>query len=236
MLELPLRLVLMRPQTPENVGAAARAMKNCGLRDWAWVDPAFEDLGPAQRLAVHAEELLVRAARPASLAQAVADCTWVVGTSSRSVRGKRRLSPREVAREAVDRARSGPVAIVFGDERSGLTNAEVDACHDLSSIPADDEQPSFNLAQAVLLYSYELRIAALEANPPPPRQLPVPANDALLRVLEQAIDEGFRAGGFLVNEGRHGLRDLVSTLRRAHLSKREAELWIAALKSVGKRG
>ena len=120
-----------------------------------------------------------------TLEEAVADCVWVVGTSSRRVEGKRRLSPRQVAPEAVERAAGGPVAIVFGDERSGMTNEEVWRCHDLSSVPTAPEQPSINLAQAVLLYAYELRVAALDrpegpSTPPPspPPTRPWPASRA----------------------------------------------------------
>ena len=162
---LPIRFVLMRPRNAENLGAAARALKNCGLSEWTWVRPEAEDLGPARRLAVHAEEVLDGARRADTLEEAVADCVWVVGTSSRKVEGKRRLSPRAVGEELVARAAQGPVAVVFGDERSGLTNAEVERCHDLSAVPTDPSQPSINLAQAVLLYAYEVRMASLAAAP-----------------------------------------------------------------------
>src|SRR4051812_34951297 len=97
------RYVLLRPRLAENVGAAARALKNCGQSEWVWVSPGFEDLQPARKLAVHADEWLDRVQLRSSLAEAVSDCVWVVGTSSRTVRGKRRLTPRAVAQEAVER-------------------------------------------------------------------------------------------------------------------------------------
>src|SRR6185295_14481168 len=119
------RFVLMRPRNGGNLGAAARALKNFGLSDWAWVAPSPAlDWSEARKRAVHAEDLLDAAVRRHSLADAVADCAWVVGTSSRAVPGRRRLSPRDAAEEALRRAASGTVAVVFGDERSGLTNAE----------------------------------------------------------------------------------------------------------------
>lgn len=231
----PVRLVLLRSRNPENLGAAARAMKNCGLSDWAWVDVQAEDLGPARRMAVHAGELLDQARRPATLDEAVSDCVWVVGTSSRFVRGKRRMTPRAVAEEAVERGAQGPVAIVFGDERSGLTNEEVDRCHDLSAVPTDPAQPSINLAQAVLLYCYELRMAALAAGPRAPAPLPIAATDAELAHLQAALHDALERGGFLVHEERHAVRDLLTTLRRARLSRNEARLWIAALRTMAKR-
>ncbi len=233
-LPFPLRLVLMRPRVPENVGAAARAMKNFGISDWAWVSPAFDDLEPARRLAVHAEDLLGRARRCQSLDEAIADCVWVVGTSSRHVRGKRRLGPREAATELVERASEGPIALVFGDERSGLTNEEVDRCHDLSSVAAALEQPSLNLAQAVLLYVHEIYEARRASSPPPPRPAPATATDAEVLGLEDALRRALRSGGFLQAEERHAIRELMSPLRRSRLTRRETGLWRAALESIAR--
>ena len=234
---LPIRFVLMRPRNAENLGAAARAMKNCGLSEWTWVRPEAEDLGPARRLAVHAEDVLDGAQRADTLEAAVADCVWVVGTSSRKVEGKRRLSPRAVGEELVARAAQGPVAVIFGDERSGLTNAEVERCHDLSAVPTDPSQPSINLAQAVLLYAYEVRMASLAAAPPPPAPLPVAASDTELARVEETLRTTLEAGGFLVDEhpGRTGLRDLFAPLRRSRLTRTEARLWLAALHTLRKR-
>ncbi len=233
----PIRLVLMRPRNAENLGAAARAMKNCGLAEWTWVRPEAEDLGPARRLAVHAEDVLDGSRRADTLEEAVADCVWVVGTSSRKVEGKRRLLPRAVGEELVARAAQGPVALVFGDERSGLTNAEVERCHDLSAVPTAPEQPSINLAQAVLLYAYEVRMAMLAASAPPPAPLPVAATDAELAQVESTLEATLRTGGFLVDEkpGRTAVRDLFAPLRRSRLTRNEARLWLAALHTVTKK-
>ncbi|HZN91714.1 MAG TPA: TrmH family RNA methyltransferase [Myxococcales bacterium] len=232
----PIRFVLLRPRSAENLGAAARALKNFGLSDWSWVAPSgeAEDPGPARRLAVHAGDLLDAAARPASLAEAIADCAWVVGTSSRTVPGRRRLSPHEAAREAVRRAATGAVAVVFGDERSGLTNAEVQRCHALSSVPTCGEQPSLNLAQAVLLYAYEVRLARLSASPPPRAPPAAPATDADLEQLRGALLALLERGGFLVHPGRHAVRDLMTPLLRSALSRKEARLWMAALSKVAR--
>jgi tRNA/rRNA methyltransferase/tRNA (cytidine32/uridine32-2'-O)-methyltransferase len=228
------RFVLVRPQHPENAGAAARAMKNFGLSDWAWVAPEFTDLIPARRLAVHATELLERVPRFQTVEEAVADCVWVVGTSSRTREGKRRMGPRAFAREALARAEGGPVALVFGGEQSGLSNAEIDLCHDLCGVPTDDGQPSINLAQAVLLFAYELRMAALERTPPPEPPLARPASAEALWALQRALEEGLSAARFLSHPERHAVRDLFATLTRARLSRREAELWNAALRGWAK--
>jgi TrmH family RNA methyltransferase len=197
-----------------------------------WVDPRVVDLEPARRLAVHAAELLRAAGMAPSLDAAVADCVWVVGTSSRKVEGKRRLNPREAAHQLIGRAAQGSVALVFGDERNGLSNAEVARCHALSAAPTRDEQSSLNLAQAVLLYSYELRMAQLAAASHPTEPLPVAATDAEVRHVETALRCALEKCRFLVSDERHAVRDLMAPLVRSHLSRRETQLWLAALHSV----
>lgn len=228
---LPIRIVLLRPRSAENVGAVARAMKNFGLADWALVASAMGDLGPARRMAVHAGDVLEDAHRCDTLAEAVADCAWVVGTTPRRVPGRRHLAPADLAREALARA-PARTAIVFGDERSGLSNADALRCHDLSAIPADAAQPSLNLAQAALLYCWSLREAALSAAPHAAAPRAAAATDSELALVEDRLRGVLRGGGFLAGPERHAVRDLAGTLRRARLSRREARLWIAALSRI----
>jgi tRNA/rRNA methyltransferase len=228
---IPVRIVLVRPRNPENLGAVARAMRNFELADWAIVALGTHDFPTARRVAVHAEELLDRPRLVATLDEAVSDCTWVVGTSARKVRGLRRLLPEEVAREAAARA-PGLTAIVFGEERSGLSAAELDRCHALSAVPTGVEQPSLNLAQAVLLYAYEARRAAGLAPPGRPGQL---ATDGELGRVEEALQALLSAGRFLSGDGRHAVRDLAQVLRRGRPSPREARLWETALRTVAGR-
>jgi tRNA/rRNA methyltransferase len=237
----PFRIVLVRPRNPENVGAVARAMRNFELGDWAIVALGTHDFASARRVAVHAEELLDTPRLCATLDEAVADCAWVVGTSARVRRGRRRLRPEEVGREAAAR-RPGRTAIVFGDERSGLTSEELDRCHDLSSIPTGAAQPSLNLAQAVLLYAWELSRAgvaeagaARDGGAAPARRTGPLATDAQLKALELALRQALRAGGFLVDPERHAVRDLLDVIRRGGPSPREARLWETALRTLGKR-
>src|SRR5512133_140727 len=227
------RIVLVRPRNPENLGAVARVMRNFGLEDWAIAALGMHDFAAARRVAVHAEDVLDRPRVVATLDAAIADCAWVVATSSRRVRGKRHLAPDEVAREVVARAGEGTTAIVFGDERSGLTNAEIDRCHDLSSIPSATAQPSLNLAQAVLVYAWELRRAGLDAAGAARRPVPAPgATDGELAAVEETLRVALRARGFLAGPERHAVKDLAVTLRRARLSRREARLWLAALRTL----
>jgi tRNA/rRNA methyltransferase len=232
------RIVLVRPRMPENLGAVARVMRNLGLEDWAVAALGTYDFAAARRVAVHAEDLLDRPRVVATLDEAVADCAWVVATSSRRVRGKRHLAPDAVAREAVARAGEGTTAIVFGDERGGLTNAEIERCDDISAIPSAEAQPSLNLAQAVLVYAWELRRAGLDAGAGGARRRAAApgATDAELTAVEGALRGALRAGGFLAGPERHAVKDLAATLRRARLSRREARLWLAALRTLGRRG
>jgi len=206
-------------------------MKNFELADWAIVALGTHDFAAARRVAVHAEELLDRPRLAATLDEAVADCAWVVGTSARKTRGKRRLLPEEVAREAAARA-PGRTAIVFGEERSGLDAETIDRCHDLSAIPTGAAQPSLNLAQAVLLYAYELRRAAGVVPLGRPGAL---ATDGELRKVEEALRALLRAGRFLSEGERHAVGDLADVLRRGRMSPREARLWETALRAVTRR-
>ncbi len=227
----PLRIVLVGPRNPENLGAVARAMKNFGFADWAVVALGTHDFSTARRVAVRAEDVLDRPRLCATLDEAVHDCAWVVATSSRAVRGRRRLSAAEVAAEIVRRA-PARTALVFGEERSGLANEDVLRCHDLSALPTDPAQPSVNLAQAVVLYCYALRCAALgaAARVDPPRA--TAATDAELAHVEASLRTVLEAGGFLVGPERDAVRALLDTLRRARLSRREARLWLSALKRL----
>jgi len=158
-------IVLSRTTEPSNIGAACRAMKTMGLATLRLVDPLNPKGRTARALAHGAEDVLDRAVVCATMAEAVADCVVVCGTTAR--RRQRRKSalmpPHHLARRVVEHAREGKVAILFGTERTGLTNDEVDICRYLSMVPTDEAQPSLNLAQAVMLYAWEVRKAWLSS-------------------------------------------------------------------------
>jgi len=154
-------IVLVRPQRAANVAAACRAMKNMGLRTLWLVKPcAGLDEPEARSLAYGAWDVLDGAQRAASLLDAVSGSVAVVGTTGRDVPGAR--TARKMAADARELAGGGALSLVFGPEASGLTGAEMDLCHSLVHVPTDPGHPSLNLAQAVLLLAYELRLAALE--------------------------------------------------------------------------
>jgi len=155
-----LRIVLVRPTHPGNVGATARAMKNMSLRNLYLVEPENFPSAQASDRAVGADDLLRNASICASLDEALVGCHLVIGTSARQRRIEwPALDPESCARRLVEGAQSGPVALLFGQERMGLLNAELDRCHYVVTIPADKEYSSLNLACAVQILAYEIHRA-----------------------------------------------------------------------------
>jgi tRNA/rRNA methyltransferase len=179
------RVVLVRPQFAANVGAAARVMRNMGLSDLVLVAPEADPSDPeARRLSTHGEDVLQRCRIVADFGDAVADCVLVAATSARVGGLTRRQfvgSPEEIALRLVEAMTHGPVALVFGPEASGLSNAEVSRCHYLIHVPTDPQYPVLNLAQAVAICSYELRRHWLRATDAPtllpPSDAPTPFAD-----------------------------------------------------------
>jgi tRNA/rRNA methyltransferase len=158
------RIVLCRPSHPGNIGAAARAMKAMGLGDLRLVSPERYPAPEAQWMATNAADVLEAAKLHASLNEAIADCVATFAFSARP----REWSPqvldvRNAAKRAVEIG--APVAFVFGNESAGLTNDEMFACQTLVHIPANPEFTSLNLAQAVQIAAYEVRMARDAAIP-----------------------------------------------------------------------
>ena len=175
-----LRIVLVGTQHPGNIGSAARAMKTMGLRKLVLVAPEKAPDRDTHAMAAGADDLVEAAPVFATLAEAVADCRWVLGATARSRRIQLEpLHPRDAASRAVVAAASGPVALVFGRERTGLDNEELQLCHAAVHIPSDPAFSSLNLAAAVQVLSYELRCALLgDAEAAPSVRTPPPGEDA----------------------------------------------------------
>ncbi len=204
---LPIRIVLVETSHPGNIGAAARAMKNMGLKELHLVRPRLYPDAEATARASGAADLLQAASVHDQLETAIADCGLVVGTSSR----QRHLpwdlvEPRECALRVVAAAQAKPVALLFGSERVGLTNEELMRCNLLITIPTDSEYSSLNVAMAVQLVAYELWMAVRPGAPPPPeRDVPLATADEMARLyqhIEAVLAEiEFRdrtGGGFLM--------------------------------------
>jgi len=168
-------IVLVRPQYAGNIGSVSRAMKNMGLSRLLLVSPEQDPLSPeAKMMATSAKDLLEKAEIYPRQEDALAGFRWIAGTSAR--KGTNRgpfITPREISAEIIGHARSVPVAILFGPEDRGLTNEDLAPCQALISMPTHPQLPSLNLAQAVMLLCYELRMAAL-AHPGREESAPAP--------------------------------------------------------------
>jgi TrmH family RNA methyltransferase len=217
-------VVLVRPSRAANVAAAARALKNMGLRSLTLVSPPRDlDRPEARALAYGAWDLLDAARVFPDLRSAVSGCTLVAATSARDEGRAATRSPREFASEAAAVAAGGRVAIVFGPEATGLLNDELALCQMRIRVPTHSAQPSLNLAQAVLLVAYEVRLAAL---PEDPGDAPTPRAPA--GVVEEALDD-LRDALLAINylnpaSPQAILSELRALLLRAAVTSREVSL------------
>lgn len=157
------KVVLVGTSHSGNIGSAARAMKVMGLTNLVLVDPQCEVDEQTLALAAGAADIAENAIIVKTLNEAVADCSLVVGSSARSRTLEwPMLEPRECGQKFVSEGQNSPVALVFGRERTGLTNEELQTCHYHVCIPANPDYSSLNLAMAVQTLSYEIRMAYLE--------------------------------------------------------------------------
>lgn len=158
-----IRVILVEPRSPGNIGSVARAMKNMGLRDLAVVGGGAIHSFWARAMAVHGEEILKDAQPFGSLREAATECGLVVGTTSRQ--GPYRShsqTPRSWAPKIVTAAERMRVALVFGPEDHGLTNHDLKYCQGLITIPTGPEYRSLNVAQAVMICLYEILLASMK--------------------------------------------------------------------------
>ena len=188
------RIVLVETSHPGNIGSAARAMKTMGLSDLVLVSPKHFPADGATAMAAGAEDLLGAAKIVPSLAEALQGCVRAYAMTARQ---RTLANPpaglREAAQEAAGIvAGDDRIAFVFGRERSGLTNAEIDLCHRIVHIDANPEYPSLNLAAAVQLVAYELRVARADDNALPEELRDLPTAEDIERFyghLEQVLIE-----------------------------------------------
>jgi tRNA/rRNA methyltransferase len=214
------RVVLVRTEVAANLGSTARIMCNFGLSDLVLVAPVADPADrEARRLSTHGEDLLDSCRRVADLGTALADCVLVVGTTARigGLYRTQTMAPADVlASHLLDAASSGPVALVFGPEPSGLTNDEITRCHWLLHIPTEPTTPALNLAQAVAIALYELRRAYLGqtrlANPVP--EIAAFADqERMFDQLRDALERLHFLYGDKAETLMHGLRHLLGRAR-----------------------
>lgn len=235
-----IRIVLVETSHPGNIGAVARAMKNMCLEHLVLVSPKRFPDPDADARASGAQDLLQRASVVDCLEAAVGDCSTVIGASARQRSTLwSALDPRACAQLAGEAAKSSQVALVFGRESSGLTREELDRCTHLVHIPANPEYASLNIAMAVQVVTYELRMTELaesaagksaESNADPlDPPAPMEQMEGFFTHLEQALqDFGFLQPG---REGKimHRLRRL---FHRAAPDERELNILRGILSSA----
>jgi tRNA/rRNA methyltransferase len=234
-----LRVVLVNTRNPLNVGAAARAMSNFGFFHLRVVNPydlAFREA----RSAVGASPLLARAEEFKTVAEAVADCTLVVGTTAVGPRDPQHPVKRlkQAAPLIHKRLAGGSVALLFGSEKRGLSNEDLSYCHWLLRIPTREEHRSMNLGQAVAVCLYELARDAHTALPPEKRTA---ATAAELERITSVLFEALRASGYLKSPPASTPKRRAAApteekfrrlVRRLSLSSSDADLLLGILRQI----
>ncbi len=220
------RIILVGTTHPGNIGAAARAMKNMGLSDLMLVNPKYFPHEDATVRASGADDILQSTRVVSGLEEALGDCTYVAGASARSrTIGWPSMAPRECAERLVLESAHGVVAVVFGPEMSGLTNADLDRCNTLLTIPTEPGFSSLNLAMAVQVLSYELRIASLTTDETPPEPEAPPATGTELENFYLHLEQVLMRSGFLDPENpRLLMRRLRRLFIKAELDQNEVNI------------
>lgn len=222
-------VVLVAARNPLNIGAAARAMANFGLDDLRVVNPyelAFREAVSA----VGGAHVLQTARVFATVAEAVADCSLVVGTTAAQRRDLHQPIERLEAGMPAVREHAGRVALLFGSEKFGLSNDDMSFCHSLLRIPTTPETPSMNLGQAVAVCLYEYARSAT-APSRPPRVKPIAGADAeqMVKMLLEVLDESGYTNRITAVSTEQKIRRWV---RRMRLTRPDVPLLLGILRQV----
>ena len=220
-------VILVEPAVPGNIGSAARAMKTMGLSDLVVLNGPkdFADHQQTIMLGHGAGDLLKKSRPVTTWEEATKGLHWLVGTTHRKRRSQfpQIVEARQAAVKIAELSQSHRVGIVFGREEAGLTDAELRKCHDIASVPQAAEHPSLNLAQAVMLFAYEVYLASLGEVPKPRYNLAtVHEVESVLKHLAESLAKV----GFRPHQGdpESFLRSLRRVLSRAPLEKRDANV------------
>ena len=243
-------IVLSRPAEAGNVGAVCRAMKNMGLSRLRLAAPIVtSDDGyggnPAviKARAIHAFDVWEKAETFDTLSAAIGDCPLVIGTTRRRGRHRKQVTMTPAETAAFIKTHPGPVALVFGNERTGLEDEELSLCNLASHIPADEVFPSLNLSHAVQIYAYEL-FKTLFCPETDAASIPdavkgqwVPLAQEAIEVLVRELSDKLKAVGFYRKIGREEqerfLRDIFS---RAAITEREGRYFAGIIAKAARLG
>jgi len=226
-------IVLDEPKDLVNIGGVVRVMTNMGLARLRLVNPDAYDDRRVERIAHRSERIRSAIEHYATLAEAVADAVFVVGTSARPRAASTNATrPRSVAPDILRRTVDGPVAVLFGREDRGLTNEGLDLCHQVVVIPTSPDNSSLNLAQACLVICYELLLATGDFEPEDElgrgkeaRTTP-PATQEEIERMYEALEQGLSRIDFFKGnrQAESVLRTLRGMLGRVEPNEREAKL------------
>lgn len=227
-----IRIVLVGTTHPGNIGAAARAMKNMGLRDLVLVEPKIFPSAEAIARAAGADDLLAAARVCGTLEEAIADCALVIGASARlRTIPWPQLTPRECARKVAEH----PVktAILFGREHSGLSNEELERCHYLLHIPCDSEFSSLNVAAALQVVTYEIFVAA-QSEPIAEKPMSPPATADQMASFYRHLEDTLHDIRFLHEKKSSPslMRRLRRIFNRARLEQKEIHILRGILNAI----
>jgi len=234
-------VVLDHPKRLVNIAGVVRAMMNFGVGSLRLVEPDSFDPHRVEGIAHRSETLVAAATMHSSLAEALADCVWVLGSTARPrTEGRNYLRPRAAAHRLVKALEpdvhgggqdaGARVAIVFGREDRGLTNQDLDLCHATVVVPTSPERPSLNLAQAVLLLLYEVFLAARAPRPPlaEGRRAERPPTHEEMEATYAALEQGLASIDFFKARRPSAImRTLRTVIGRARPDLREARLLAA---------
>jgi TrmH family RNA methyltransferase len=227
-----LRVVLVAPRNPLNIGAAARAISNFGFAQLRLVNP-YEVAFREARSAVGASHVLAAAQEYATVAEAVADCSLIVGTSAAARRDLQQPVRRlEYGGKLIRKRLAGePVALLFGSEKFGLSNEDMAHCHWLMRAPSREGHGSMNLGQAVAVCLYELvRSPEAAAVRPERKKRPTAGGlEELTRLLDDVLDRSGYVHKRVEASTELKIRRLV---RRMDLSAHDAEIWLGMIRQI----
>lgn len=228
----PLRVILVAPRNPLNIGAAARAMSNFGFSELRLVNP-YEVAFREARSAIRAQPILEEAREFSTLDEAVADCSLVLGTTSI---GPRLLEHPVLRLEYGGRLiaknlAAAPVALLFGSEKFGLSNEDMSHCHWLLRIPTREEHGSMNLGQTVAVCLYEIirNPAAVKLKPDRRRAATADDLERVTALLEEVLERCGYVHARVEGSTRMKIRRLI---RRMDMSAHDAEVWLGMLRQI----
>ncbi|AJQ95265.1 tRNA (cytosine(32)/uridine(32)-2'-O)-methyltransferase TrmJ [Gynuella sunshinyii] len=231
-----IRIVLVQTYHPGNIGSAARAMKNMGLKNLWLVNPVDFPSEQATAMAANAEDILESAQIVSSLADAIEDCGMVVGTSARERSfNLPSLLPGQCASQMISETRKYPVALVFGRERMGLHNDEIQQCHFQVNIPANPEYPVLNIAQAIQILSYELFQHSREVRHTSYEEAEYPLHREIEHFYDHLEQVLLQLEVIRKNHPGNTMERFRRLFRRARLEKHEISLLRGVLRNIQSR-